>query len=176
MQMQETRDPLLTLPKQKVLINNAAIASNPLPSDPTSFRDAYNDTYNTNLTSPALLTTLLLPFLSLSPSPLVINISSARASLHAITSNTLPPTACIPYSVSKVALNALTLEFAKAYPGVRFCVASPGHCRTGFNGFRGKKDPGEGGRVVVELVLAEEGTYGDGFWEWEEGGMREVAW
>jgi hypothetical protein len=61
-------------------------------------------------------------------------------------------------------------------PGVRFYVASPGHCRTGFNGFRGRKEPGEGARVVVELVLAEEGVYGNGFWEWEEGGMREVAW
>jgi hypothetical protein len=30
--------------------------------------------------------------------------------------------------------------------------------------------------VVVELVLAEKGTYGNGFWEWEDGGMREVAW
>lgn len=55
-------------------------------------------------------------------------------------------------------------------------MVSPGHCRTGFNGFRGRKDPVEGARVVVELALAERGIYGGGFWEWEEGGLREVAW
>lgn len=159
----------------KVLINNAAIASNPQPSN-TNFRSAYNLTLNTNLTSPALLTTLSFPLLHLSSSPLVINLSSARASLHAITTGTLPPTACIPYSVSKVALNALTLEFSRSYPEVEFCVVSPGHCRTGFNGFKGRKDPVEGARVVVELALAERGIYGSGFWEWEEGGLREVAW
>ena len=91
-------------------------------------------------------------------------------------SGTLPPTACIPYSVSKVVLNALTLEFEKMYPEVEFFVASPGHCRTGFNGFRGKKDPVGGARVVVELVLAEKGVDGGGFWEWEEGGLRAVPW
>lgn len=55
---------------------------------------------------------------------------------------------------------------------------SPGHCRTGFNGFRGKKDPVEGARVVVESVLRNgEGEGGGvGFWEWEEGVLREVAW
>lgn len=78
--------------------------------------------------------------------------------------------------MSKVALNALTLEFARAHPEVEFCVASPGHCRTGFNGFRGKKNPGEGARVVVELVLAEKGVGGGRFWEWEEGELRAVNW
>ena len=105
-----------------------------------------------------------------------MNISSARASLHAITTSALPPTACVPYSVSKVALNALTLEFAKAWPDVRFYAASPGHCKTALNGFRGKKDPLEGARVVVELVLEEGKGCRGGFWEWEEGGLREVAW
>lgn len=79
--------------------------------------------------------------------------------------------------MSKVALHALTLEFARLYPEVRFCVVSPGHCRTGFNGVRGKKDPVEGARVVVELVMQEEGREGVvGFWGWEEGALREVAW
>lgn len=82
----------------------------------------------------------------------------------------------MPYSVSKVALNALTLELAKTYADVGFYAATPGHCRTAFNGFKGKKDPVEGARVVVELALAAKGEYAGGFWEWEEGGMREVAW
>ena len=117
-----------------------------------------------------------MPLLHHSLNPRVINISSARASIHNITSGNLPPTACVPYSVSKVALNALTLEFAKMYPDVDFYAANPGHCRTAFNGYRGKKDPVEGARVVVELVLADKGIYGQGFWQFEEGEMSEVPW
>jgi len=59
---------------------------------------------------------------------------------------------------------------------VSFYAANPGHCRTAFNGYTGKKDPVEGARVVVELALAEKGVYGNGFWEFEEGRMRETAW
>lgn len=174
--MKKTQNTILTNALHpKVLINNAATASNPDPNN-SNFRSAYTSTLNTNLTSAALLTTFAMPLLQNSPSPRVVNISSARASLHAITAGTLPPTACVPYSVSKVALNALTLEFAKAWPDVRFYAASPGHCRTALNGFRGKKDPLEGARVVVELVLKEDEGCRGGFWEWEEGGLMEVAW
>jgi NAD(P)-dependent dehydrogenase (short-subunit alcohol dehydrogenase family) len=160
-----------------VLINNAAIASNPSDSaDHTDFRSTYNAILNTNLTSVALLTTLSMPLLSRSPNPRVINISSARASIHNITINNLPPTACVPYSVSKVALNALTLEMGKMYPDVVFYAANPGHCKTALNGFKGKKDPVEGARVVFELVLAKKGRYAPGFWECEGDGMREMKW
>jgi NAD(P)-dependent dehydrogenase (short-subunit alcohol dehydrogenase family) len=117
-----------------------------------------------------------MPLLSLSPNPRVINISSARASIHNITTGNLPPTACVPYSVSKVALNALTLELGKSHPDVEFYAANPGHCKTAFNGFKGKKDPMEGARVVVELALAAKGRYAPGFWECEGNEMREMKW
>lgn len=106
----------------------------------------------------------------------MINVSSARASIHTLTSGHLPPTASIPYSLSKVALNVLGLEFAKKWPEVGFCAASPGHCRTALNGFRGEREPGEGARVVVELALGS-GGYGGGFWRWSwEEGMEVVEW
>ena len=69
--------------------------------------------------------------------------------------------------MSKTALNALTVEYAKVEPSVRFYAASPGHCKTAFNGYRGTKDPLDGARVVVELATAERGKYGNGFWELE---------
>lgn len=165
----------LIKPTQKVLINNAGIASNPSDNH-TDFREVYNRTFDTNITSVALLTTLAIPLLRLSASPRVINISSARASIHNITTGKLPPTACVPYSVSKVALNALTLETGKTYPDISFYAANPGHCKTAFNGYKGKKDPVDGAKVVVELAMAEKGIYGDGFWQFEDGGMREMPW
>lgn len=38
-----------------------------------------------------------------------------------------------------------------------FWAVSPGHCKTQFNGYRGKKDPLEGARVVVRLLGSERG-------------------
>lgn len=78
----------------------------------------------------------------------------------------------------------LTLEMGKAEPGVKFYAVSPGHCRTAFNGFRGKKEPLEGGRCAAELALAGKtdgdgegvGEYESGFWEFEGQEMREVGW
>lgn len=66
---------------------------------------------------------------------------------------------------------------AKAHPEVEFYAASPGHCRTALNGFRGKREPRDGVRVVVELALAEKGKFRGGFWECDdEGVMGEVPW
>lgn len=38
---------------------------------------------------------------------------------------------------------------------IEFQIASPGHCKTAFNGYRGTRSPSEGANVVVELVIAE---------------------
>jgi NAD(P)-dependent dehydrogenase (short-subunit alcohol dehydrogenase family) len=156
-------------------VNNAAVAGNP-KSDLSDFRQIYNQIFDSNITSAALLTNHFLPVLKASKSPQVINVSSARGSVARATTETNPPVACIPYSVSKTALNIMTYEMAKLEPGVGFHVASPGHCKTAFNGFRGKKDPLDGARVVVELICSEKGRYQSGFWEFEDGEVRTVPW
>lgn len=124
-----------------------------------------------------------LPLLQAEPgsyTPRIINISSGRASLTRSTTGGLPPTAIVPYSVSKVALNALTTELQKSYPDVLFYAANPGHCKTAFNGFKGARDPLEGARVVVELVsgTAKGEDYEWGFWEamGAEGEATKVPW
>lgn len=88
----------------------------------------------------------------------------------------MPPTVSVPYSVSKVGLNILTIEMGKVYSDVGFYVANPGHCRTDLNGNRGPKPPIQGAEVVVRLALGEGGRYKAGFWEYEDGAMREVPW
>ena len=86
------------------------------------------------------------------------------------------------YSISKVALNCLTIEAQKAEDArtegkVDFFTVNPGHCKTAFNGYRGTKDPLDGAEVVVRLVAAERGEWKAGsFLEFEDGGMREVPW
>ncbi|OQO06724.1 hypothetical protein B0A48_08511 [Cryoendolithus antarcticus] len=158
-----------------VLVNNAGIGLNP-SADYSDFRHAYNKVFDTNITSAALLSHLFIPLLLKSTNPKIINLSSGRASIHALTTGTLPPTASVSYSVSKTALNVLTLEMAKQFPDVTFYTATPGHCSTALNGFRGKRNPDEGAGVVVELATAEKGKYGMSFWERVDAEMREVAW
>ena len=159
-----------------MLVNNAGIALLP-KDDPSENRDVWTRIIDTNVVSTAAVTQAFIPLLK---SGLVINVSSARASLARLSSSALPPTISIPYGVSKAALNALTLEMGKTYPEVRFECVNPGHCKTAFNGFRGARDPREGAEVVsllVEQWLHGEGE-GSGFWETvgDEGVLRSVPW
>ncbi|KAF2111499.1 hypothetical protein BDV96DRAFT_582268 [Lophiotrema nucula] len=158
-----------------ILINNAAVAELIKPGVP-GFRESCNRTLDANVTSFLQVTSAFLSLLHLSASPKVINISSARGSVYRQTHSELPPTASIPYSISKMAMNIAMLEMAKLEPKVLFQAASPGHCKTAFNGFRGTKDPLDGAEVVVRLVEDEEGRFSMGFWELEEGEMRSVPW
>ncbi|KAK6406757.1 hypothetical protein LTR95_018624 [Oleoguttula sp. CCFEE 5521] len=139
-----------------ILVNNAGIGLNP-SADYSDFRHTYNKVFDTNITSVALLSHLFMPLLLKSNNPKIINLSSGRASVHALTTGTLPPTASVSYSVSKTALNVLTLEMAKQFPDVAFYAATPGHCSTALNAFKGKRDPDEGAGVIVELAVADKG-------------------
>ena len=150
-----------------VLVNNAGIAILE-EADHSNLSKSYAETFNTNITGVALMmSTFLCLMKETSQDPRIINVSSARASLQLSSTGNLPPSRVISYSVSKTALNALTVEYAKAEPDARFYAASPGHCKTAFNGFRGTKDPLDGAKVVVELALAEKGKYANGFWQLE---------
>ena len=149
-----------------VLINNAGIAAVP-EGDLQSRRATYNEILNTNVTSVANVSLAFMPLLTQNRSssdqrPRIINISSGRASLSRTTTGSLPPTVSIPYSISNVALNALTIEMQKTYQDVLFYATNPGHCKTQFNHYRGTREPLEGARVVTELV---NGDYEWGFWE-----------
>jgi NAD(P)-dependent dehydrogenase (short-subunit alcohol dehydrogenase family) len=195
----------------KVLISNAGIALilKQKPEEEGSgelgeLRENFNTTFNTNITSIAAVTSTFLPLLHKSSSPKVINISSGRASLGLASKGLLPKSVSVSYGVSKVGINALTVEMLRAEDAIledrgdsedergegqrrgvgrgktRFWAVNPGFCKTAFNGFKGTRDPVVGAEVVVRLVLDEEGVYGKGgFWEWdegEEGRMREVPW
>jgi NAD(P)-dependent dehydrogenase (short-subunit alcohol dehydrogenase family) len=144
--------------------------------DLSDFRQTYTQIFDINITSVGLTTNLFLQLLKSSPSPQVINVSSGRASVSRVTSGKNSSLVVIPYSVSKLALNMMTYEMARAEPDVVYHLANPGHCKTAFNGYRGVKDPVDGAKVVVELVCAEKGVYAGGFWEVEEDGMKVVPW
>jgi NAD(P)-dependent dehydrogenase (short-subunit alcohol dehydrogenase family) len=166
-----------------VLVNNAGYAAIPSADDIPSWRGVYGKVNDVNVTSVALMTQLFLPLLRKAPGGggKVINVSSARGSTSLSANGTLPPTVSIPYSVSKAALNMLTVEMSRdpANKDVEFQLVSPGHCKTAFNGYRGTRDPVEGANVVVKLVKAEKGMYKNaGFWETKGASLDlvEIPW
>jgi NAD(P)-dependent dehydrogenase (short-subunit alcohol dehydrogenase family) len=153
-----------------VLINNAGYAA--IPPDPGTdahgYRAAFQSVYDVNVTGVALCMALFLPLLRKSEDARVVNVSSGRASMQILALGEMPPTVSIPYSISKVALNALTVEMSRCEEnsGVVFLVVGPGHCKTAFNGYRGVKNPMEGAVVVVECVVRSRGEVGNAaFWE-----------
>ena len=165
-----------------VLVNNAGYAAIPSTSDTADWRDTYSKVFDTNVTSVAVIVQQFLPLLRRAPSGgKVIQISSARGSITRSAGGLLPLTVSIPYVISKSALNMLTIEMSRdpANASVEFSLASPGHCKTAFNGFRGSRDPLEGANVVVELVRAPKGKYRNaGFWETTGDSLElvEVPW
>lgn len=168
-------------------MNNAGTAVVQKTDELADLRNSFNATFSVNVASVAAVTSAFLPLLRRSSYPRVIHVSSGRASLQRSTGANFPPTAVVAYSISKVALNALTIEQQKiesARKGneedgsiVDYYAVSPGHCKTAFNGWKGPKDPIDGAEIVVRLVTAERGEWKAGsFLEWEEGNMREVPW
>ncbi|KAK4942289.1 hypothetical protein LTR10_017895 [Elasticomyces elasticus] len=165
-----------------VLVNNAGYAVIPSASDFSDWRGLYAAVYDINVTSVALTMAHFLPLLRQSPhGGRVINVSSARGSTTLSSSGLLPSTVAIPYSVSKAALNLLTVEMSRdaANKDVEFQLVSPGHCKTALNNYRGVRDPLEGANVVVGLVTAEKAQYKNaGFSETKGASMDlvEIPW
>jgi len=83
-----------------VLINNAATTRIVKPDD-ADFPAGYDEVFDANITSIALMMTSLLPLLRESDDARVVNVSSARGSLGNSTTGNLPPTVSVPCCVSK---------------------------------------------------------------------------
>ncbi|KAF4945059.1 hypothetical protein FGADI_12215 [Fusarium gaditjirri] len=169
--------------KLDVLINNAGKIERRSPGNLADIRGASNSCYNNLITSNAVVTHALDSLLRKSSEPKVIMISSARGSMARTNNKELPPVANIDYCVSKVGLNMLMLHLQAAEnhrkngPNITFWAVSPGHCKTAFNGYKGRKDPLEGAEAVVRLLESTEGDIEPGtFWEYENGSFQQVPW
>ncbi|ODM17455.1 hypothetical protein SI65_07130 [Aspergillus cristatus] len=101
-----------TYGKLDVLIKNAGIIRLPSNDDISAARAAYNELFNVNITSVALLTTAFTPLLYKSPDPKVINISSGLGSIQ--NAPTKKKVRVPPYSTSKTAVNGLTVHMQVA--------------------------------------------------------------
>ena len=106
-----------------VLVNNAAIAPDPRPPSEVDL-DALRQTYETNVFGVIRVTNAFMPLLRRSGAPRIVNVSSGLGSFDVMTRSTgdLSQFNAAAYQTSKVALNAVTVLYAKELRDTPFKV------------------------------------------------------
>ncbi|CAM5732463.1 Short-chain dehydrogenase OS=Streptomyces fumanus OX=67302 GN=GCM10018772_56080 PE=3 SV=1 [Streptomyces fumanus] len=59
----------------------------------------------------------------------------------------------VAYPASKAAVNMVTVQYAKAFPGMRINAVEPGFTKTDLNGNTGIQTVAEGAEVIVRAAL-----------------------
>jgi NAD(P)-dependent dehydrogenase (short-subunit alcohol dehydrogenase family) len=143
------------------LINNAGITGRFSAAADLTGEDA-RLVFDTNVASIVRVTHAFLPLLGKSDAPAVINVSSGLGSFTLTHDpDRVESTIAAPlYPASKAAVTMLTMQYAKALPGIRFNAVDPGYTATDLNGHRGTQTVTEGTDAVVALATepAEAGT------------------
>lgn len=144
-------------PSIDALINNAAVlASGHAMEVP---KEDFHSSMHVNVTAPFELIRHFAPFMISNTYGRIVNISSGWGSFD---SGLTGPTA---YSVSKAALNALTLSFSQTLPDtVKINAMCPGWVRTRMGGESADRSPTEAAKGAVWLAtLGEDGPTGGFF-------------
>ena len=137
-----------------VLVNNAGIAgSGPTPRD-VSGPDMVR-TFDTNVFGIVRMMHAFLPLLEASAAPVVVNVSSGLGSfaLTVEPANIAAQFTLVAYSSSKAAVNMLTLQYSRAFLGIRINAVDPGYTATDLNGHRGTQTVEQGAVAIVRMAL-----------------------
>jgi NAD(P)-dependent dehydrogenase (short-subunit alcohol dehydrogenase family) len=133
-----------------VLVNNAGILATEALDGPMALR-----AFDTNAVGIVRVTEAALPLLRKSSNPNVVNVSSSLGSFWAVT-NPERPEFGLPlalYAASKSAATMLTVQYAKAHPGIKFNALEPGATATDMTAAFGIGRPvEESARVVVRFA------------------------
>lgn len=150
-----------------ILVNNAGIfIDDARPSELDM--EVLHRTYETNVFGPVAVTKALLPLLRRSPAGRIVNMSSSLGSLT-LTSDpgwAFADLNFLAYHSSKTALNAITVQFAKALRDtpIKVNAADPGYTATDMNHHQGRRSVEQGARAAVHLAtLPEDGPTGGFF-------------
>jgi NAD(P)-dependent dehydrogenase (short-subunit alcohol dehydrogenase family) len=133
-----------------VLVNNAGTLANENLSGPAALR-----AFDVNAVGMLRVTEAALPLLRRSANPTVVTVSSSMGSFWAVT-NPDRPESGLPlalYAASKAAATMLTVQYAKAQPGIKFNAVEPGTAATDMTAAFGIGRPArESAAVVVRLA------------------------
>ncbi len=153
-----------------ILVNNAGIALDPPVGGPTTTSVAtVATTFETNVFGALRVTNAAVPLLKRSGHGRIVNVSSEVGSKGVWSDPTTPMAMFAPqvpaYSLSKAALNMLTVAYAKELKadGVKVNAVSPGHIGTDLNRNMGPGTPAQGAAVVVPYALLDDDGPTGGF-------------
>ena len=141
-----------------VLVNNAGIegrgAENVVVGAAETTAEEMRTLFETNVFGLVRVTHAFLPLLRRSPAPVVVNLSSGLASLARVTAVGTPTYAYpgVAYPASKTAVNVITVQYAKAFPGMRINAVEPGYTATDLNGRTGTQTVEEGAEIIVRMA------------------------
>lgn len=116
-----------------IVINNAGTIVHREHDAMTLNSESIHAHIQTNVTGPALLVQSVIPYLK--EGSIIINVSSMLACMSLVQDGTIP-TMASPYSISKAALNMLTIHQAAALreKGIVVVAMDPGHVKTAMGG------------------------------------------
>ncbi len=144
-----------------ILVNNAGVNvefPGRVPSEVTLTE--LRKTFETNVFGVVTVTNAMLPLLRRARAGRIVNVSS-ELGLTEMAANVDAPS-ITAYSLSKAALNLLTVFYAKELRGTAVTVnsCSPGFVKTDINHGAGFRTAAEGAADVVRVALLEDGTSG----------------
>ncbi|OFE15675.1 short-chain dehydrogenase [Humibacillus sp. DSM 29435] len=141
-----------------VLVNNAGIQVEMTDGGVTGAAGVTTEmmrtTFDTNVFGLVRVMHTFLPLLQLSSAPVVVNVSSSLASLTKISTPGTPAHAYpgVAYPASKVAVNMITVQYAKQFPRMRINSVEPGFTRTDLNQNTGTRRVEDSAEVIVRMA------------------------
>jgi NAD(P)-dependent dehydrogenase (short-subunit alcohol dehydrogenase family) len=141
-----------------VLVNNAGIEvrtdGNRVAGAAEVTAGMMRSLFETNVFGVVRVTHAFLPLLRRSVAPVVVNVSSGLASMARVTAPDTPAYAYpgVAYPASKAAVNMITVQYAKAFPGMRINAVEPGYTATDLNGHAGTQTIEEGAEIIVGMA------------------------
>lgn len=151
-----------------VLVNNAGIILDRSTAPSQVPMQDVLATYQVNLLGPIRVTQAFIPLLKAARQARIVMMGSGVGSLTLITDPTsiYSSVNLLAYTSSKVALNAVTVSFARELEsfGIKVNAVEPGHVQTDLNDNTGVLTPDEGASTAIRMALiGEEGPTGGFF-------------
>ncbi|MGP0026965.1 MAG: SDR family NAD(P)-dependent oxidoreductase [Streptosporangiaceae bacterium] len=141
-----------------VLVNNAGIEGrapdNGVVDPAEETAEHMRALFDANVFGMVRMLHAFLPLLRRSTAPVVVNLSSGL-SRTADLANPDGPVYFYPgvaYPASKTAVNTVTVQYAKAFPGIRINAVDPGYTATDLNGRTGTQTVEEGAEIIVRMA------------------------
>lgn len=130
-----------------VLINNAGVHLKGSPSEME--KDVLMDSFGVNIMGPWYLTSKLIPKLSKSKNPKIVNVTSGAGAIVSQHHSPLPFSA---YRITKLAINEYTRMLSKELPTWKINAVCPGWVRTQMGGKNANSTVEEGADTITWLA------------------------